>query len=397
MQQISQTANLLLTALQLSLGIVDKKELAEFNNNTIDWDVFNNLVKFHKVGALIQNKFCESYEEYLPENTVSLLKQTARLNAAGILLLSSELIKISHKLHVNHIPVLAMKGLAISHWLYDSPGLRSSGDIDLLINSKNWKSALTCMKKLGYEMSPIADRLVPDSRFSKQFIQAQKDVSFKHKHNSTYVELHWRFAPNNDVFPLEFDKAWDARTEFDIRGNSISQLSDEMHAVYLCYHGARHGWDKLFWLYDIALLMLSDKTDWNVILEIAKEYKATISLGLALVLASRVFHVPVPEIINQQTDILKLGEQLSDEIYYKIMTDNPVETGSGMLSMCKGVAWRSRINPLETPFVSEWLHFLTSPGLNDWESIKLPDYLTFLYRVMRPFRLIAKGLFSSKL
>jgi len=396
MQNISPTVNFLLATLQFSLGTIDENEFKEVSSENIDWDIFNDLVMYHKVGSLIHNKFGESTTDYFPRETAELLKKAHEINAVGSLLLSSEVIKISCEFEANQIPALVIKGLAVSNWLYENIGIRSSGDIDLLIKSSNWESALTCMKTMGYEMSSIEERLVPGSKLSKQFIRSQKDAVFTHKNHNVIVELHWRLALNNDFFPLEFDKAWNARTEFDIRGQSIQQLSHEVHAVYLCYHGTKHGWNRLFWLYDIALLMLSDKTDWQVILKIAKQFKATTSLGLALVLASRVFLVPVPEIINQQVDIIKISEQLSDDIFYDIITDAPAEAFLGVVSMCKRVIWQSRINSLDVSLLSVWLHHLTTPSTEDWERIKLPDYLTSFYCILRPFRLIAKGLFGSK-
>ena len=396
MQNVSPTVSLLIACLQLSLEAINRKQFEVHCNKKIDWDIFNNLTKFHKVQSLVHNQFSHHSKAYFPENTMTLLENDHRYNAASSLLLSSELIKITRTFEEINLPVLLIKGLSVSNWLYEKPSLRSSGDIDLLINSDSWEMALSCMESIGYKMSPIRDRLVKGSQLSKQFINTQKDTVFVHEQNNVIVEMHWRFSSNYDVFPLSFDKAWKARTEFDIRSTSIQQLSPEMHALYLCYHGSKHGWDKLFWLYDIALLLLDERTDWKEICKIARKVNATASLGLALVLASRTFLVEIPETVKREGDMMKLGKQLSDEIFLKILTDNPIETSAGILSKCKEIKWGSHISPLKSPYFNGWLHFLTLPGVDDWESIILPDNLTHLYRLLRPFRLVLKVFFGVK-
>lgn len=163
--------NLFLGCLRYSLDTINKKEFELYCIENIDWDIFNNLVKFHKVGSLVHNKLYRNEKDYFPESTITLLENIHRINAAGNLLLSSELAKISNLFKENNIPVLVIKGLSVSNWLYKNTGLRSSGDIDLLINSNSWESAFTCMRDMGYEMSSFGDRLLPESQLIKQVIR----------------------------------------------------------------------------------------------------------------------------------------------------------------------------------------------------------------------------------
>lgn len=392
----SPTVSFLLSVLRFSLGTIDKEEIEKACQNTVDWNVFNILIEHHKIGSIVQNKSGNLARDCVPITTQKTLKKIHTANTAANLLLSAKIIDIFQVFQTNEIPVLLIKGLAVENWLYKTPGTRSSGDIDLLINPKDWKSALTCMESMGYQMNSISERLVPNSQLSKQFLKTQKDVAFYHSSNNLLVELHWRFSPNHNVFPLSFERAWNSRKNFNIRGESLQSLSEEMHAIYLCYHGSKHRWERLFWLYDIAKLMLNDKLNWKAVLKLAQQLNAKHSLGFALVLASRIFLIPIPQTIKQNDDIIKLGEKLSDDLLHKILSDQPVASSANLLSICQRVSWKSRISPLKTSFLSEWLHVFTSPSLRDWESIKLPNRLTPLYRVLRPIRLIIKHINKSK-
>ena len=145
--------------------------------------------------------------------------------------------------------------------------------------------------------------------------------------------------------------------------------------------------------------MLKEETDWHTILSQAQQLKAKASLGLALILASRIFLTPVPEIIAKQSDIIALGEELSDVIYHKIIADTPDWPSSDAItlgSVRQNISWNSRIHPSKNYFLIGWSNYLFSPGIKDWESLILPDVLTSLYRVWRPMRLILISLSKLK-
>lgn len=387
---VSPTVSLLLAILRFSQGTISKENLEIACTQGIDWDIFNDLIQHHRLESLIHDKINGSMDNLFPEATLCLLKQKHMVNVGANLFQSAKAFEILREFETKQIPVLLVKGLAVESWLYEKPGIRPSGDIDLFIHPDDQSLALSCMNSMGYELVSLSDRLTPGSRLNNQFKQTHKDFELYHNKSKISVELHWRLSLINDSFPLTFDDVWHSRNSFDIRGKSIQTLPQDMHAVFLCYHGAKHSWEKLFWLYDIAQLMLNDSTDWHAILKKAQELKAISSLGLALVLTSQIFLIPIPKIINPHDDIIKTGERLSDIIIYNVLADIPIDNTTGFVSNLKAVLWRNRINPSKTHFLSEWVYYLTSPDTRDLESIKLPDSLTSLYKLWRPIRMIAK-------
>lgn len=396
---VSPTVNFLLAAVRFSLGITNENDLAISSQQEIDWNVFNDLVQYHRLESVIHNSLGDTTEHLFPEATANRLKQSHIINTAVSLLLSVKVIEISREFQDNEIPVLLVKGLSVEQWLYEKPGQRSSGDIDLFIKYDDFPQALSCLISMGYDLAYLPDRIIPGSRLCKQIARFQKDISFEHRTSKVIVELHWRLARVDSAFPLNFDEAWEARSDCIIADRAIQTLPQDMHAVYLCYHGAKHCWSRLFWLYDFAKLMLKQGTDWEAILSQAQHLKAEASVGLAVVLASRVFLTATPEIFSQHTDLLVTGKPLSDDIFYKILADTP-DWPSGDLHNLKSLSqirsWDSRIHPSRNYVLSEWLRYLFSPDRSDWESLRLPDFLTPLYCLWRPMRFISKGLSSLK-
>ena len=88
---IASNINLLLSFLRYSLDTVNYEELELASKQNIDWDIFNQLILFHNVGALIQNTVCDISFDLISADTSNLLKKLGTNNAAGNLLLSLKL------------------------------------------------------------------------------------------------------------------------------------------------------------------------------------------------------------------------------------------------------------------------------------------------------------------
>ena len=68
----------------------------------------------------------------------------------------------------------------------------------------------------------------------------------------------------------------------------------------LCVHGAKHFWDRLGWIFDVAELIVAQPVDWPLTMRIAAKLKSTRLLLLGLYLAHDLLDAPVPETILEQ-------------------------------------------------------------------------------------------------
>ena len=68
----------------------------------------------------------------------------------------------------------------------------------------------------------------------------------------------------------------------------------------LCVHGAKHFWERLAWIVDIAQLVTVREVDWKLLSEIAAERKCSRLLLLGLYLAHEVVGAPLPESVLQR-------------------------------------------------------------------------------------------------
>lgn len=398
---LSPTVRLLLAAARTSLGTTDKKVLRELVGDDVEWDVFHHLAAHHRVETLIYDALEADIDALFPDKSAAWLKQRRKENVFVNLSLASSAIRIFREFENQGVPLLFVKGLSIEEWLYGKPGLRAAGDIDLYISPSTLPRAITCMQALGYQLAMLPGRLEPGSRLARQHLRTIKDHIFTRPGSSVVVELHWRLSGLQSAFPLDFDDAWQQRSTFELAGRAITTLSRDIHATYLCYHGAKHYFARLFWLYDIAKLMQQEDTDWGEILAQAHLLKAQTSLGLSLVMASEIFHVPIPEFMSRQNSILSTGRQLSSSIFDLILADaptlpRPLNKAVSFSYARRKVSWNGQLHPSKYHYLSQWMYELFAPTYDEWESLVLPDTLTPLYRLWRPLRLGGKLLFRNQ-
>lgn len=172
--------------------------------------------------------------------THALLPQTRHMLGLGALLL-----EVMAALDTRGIRALALKGPALSVLLHGDPYLRPCGDIDLLVDPDQAAAAAGVLEERGFApllATPIGSLLATN-----------KDAPYRRK--GLLVELHWRLFDNPHLLDWPFEALWGERALVRLGQGTIPTLSMRHYGVYLTLHGVRHGWQRLRWLVDVALLL----------------------------------------------------------------------------------------------------------------------------------------------
>lgn len=143
------------------------------------------------------------------------------------------------------VDTLVVKGLALSQMLYGTHDLRPAVDIDLLVPPGRAGEAHRVLLACGYvpvSATPVGElgRLTKDALYRGE---------------GGMVELHWRLMRNRFVLPWAFEALWAERETVAVLGIDMPTLSRPRYAVFLALHGVHHGWERLRWLADVALLL----------------------------------------------------------------------------------------------------------------------------------------------
>ena len=169
----------------------------------------------------------------------------------------------------------------------------------------------------------------------------------------------------------------------EIGEQRLRTFSIEDTLVMLCVHGAKHFWERLGWVLDIAKLATAQEVDWTLVTQIAAKMESTRVLLLGLYLAHDLFDAPLPEQLLEEICRDRTVQDLAEKVYeqYAGISD----PGAGVLHR---VAFRYRCRDGIGQGLRHTLRLAMSPTESDRQIVRLPRWLTPLYMFVRPWRLL---------
>ncbi|NML04892.1 nucleotidyltransferase family protein [Sphingomonas sp. G-3-2-10] len=215
----------------------------------IDWQVVARGIERHGLAHLAGEKMLA--RDAVPAAQVATLRALRQAGAATALLQLRETLRICALLDSAEIRYLLVKGVALSIQLFGSPGVRSSKDIDLLVEPRAAARVDAILRPLGYER--------PEMDLAKDELAGHvpKEIGYLNHEIGMMIEVHTRLTENEGLFAPDFETLWETRDTVAMGGRQLPTLGREHLATYLSVHGAKHNWARLMWLLDIAPLTAS--------------------------------------------------------------------------------------------------------------------------------------------
>jgi Uncharacterised nucleotidyltransferase len=272
---------------------------------TDDWAAIAEAAVRHGLAPLLYAslKGGERLNRVPPESAEQLRADHFRANVANMVAYR-ELAHLLDSLATEHIPVVLLKGSAVAVQLYPDSGLRPLKDLDLLILESQAASVLALLTRQGYSPLPEMTRGF-ERRFSGQ--QAYS----RHGPNPAQVDLHWHLfviAYYRKLIPIEW--FWQRTTAIEIEGRCARVLAPEAQFIHLASHySLHHNIDRLMWLYDLALLMHSQRgnMNWEEVLEAVRAFKLTNPVQSTTAQVKRWWGVSPPADIARRLETLSVG------------------------------------------------------------------------------------------
>lgn len=339
----------------------------------IDWNQFVELVRHHRVFPTLYISLQSLSTPLIPADVLEALRQDYRRNTLTMLHLTAELRRICELLDHEGVRTLVLKGPLLAHELYGDTSLRTSKDLDLLIDVADIERAEAALLKHGYHIHNPKLRLLNDWKWKDHH------QSYSHPHKQVQVELHWRMHPDSGS-EASFEQLWEGRRVNRMTGYPIHGLSREQLLEYLISHGARHAWFRLRWLTDIACL-LPQIDDYKLLLEQFRRNRSEHLGGQAALLVSSLLAAPVPYVFQPLYSSRK-SRSLARQAMFFIrsraeLCPEPTPEFAGL--------YKRYLRALKTP--SQQLAYLLRrlyPSSRDAAVLPLPRALHFLYVPLRP-------------
>jgi hypothetical protein len=343
-----------------------------------DWNKLLRLAGEHRVIPPVYLALAAS-PGMVPAPCLEALRFRFQTGARQSLLLSSELFRIVDHLESCGIAALAYKGPVLAHLLFDDVTGRQFGDLDLLVRESQVSRATRALAQLGYHPG-----LELTTREERDHLATGYECPFNGPLGRHIVELKWRVLPRFYSIDFAIDALFERAVPVELEGHSIPTLGSEDLFLVLCVHAAKHAWNQLSLLLDIAGLIRRGGLDWKLIFEQASALGIERLLEVNLLLANQLLGTTLPPRTGPQVPPAP-SLRLLEQVRQILAEGEPIDTASlpyFLLMMRLRENWGDRARFLG--------RLLGTPSAAEWSAIHLPEALSPLYRLVRVFRLLGK-------
>lgn len=195
------------------------------------------------------------------------------------------------------IDLLFVKGLTLGTLAYGTPYLKMGWDIDLLVAPDRVADAAAVLAASGYV------RLVPAPPASLAAWHRRRKESAWHKPDGEYhLDLHSGLSDHRHL--IEGIGMGSPRRPVMVAPEiQLATLESDELVAYLCVHGASSAWFRLKWITDLAaLLHAADEGEIDRLYARSQELGAGRAAGQALLLANRLYRIPLGTLLRSTLD-----------------------------------------------------------------------------------------------
>ena len=348
---------------------------------SVDWARLLVLAEEHGITGHLASWVRDVEEELVPPQVTQSLADGQRAQIFFSMCLTAELFRILERFTAEGIAALVIKGPVLAVRAYPDPTMRSYADLDLLVRQRDIRRATELMCAAGFAPAvPLS--AIDAGRIPGQYLFSEPD-------SRLIVELHndrtLRYFPRR--LPLEEFFARQIRMKLDAR--EVPALSVEDELVLICIHGAKHFWERLMWIADVAgLVTRQTGIDWDCVANSAKAVGAERMLHTGICLASDLLSVQLPDKVQATVQADLATARLADQVCKRLPA-----AGHAPPSLFQRAIFRMRMRG--GGFISGPAYLLRlslSPTEEDWVADPEAEVRRhgFLDAVRRPFRLVRK-------
>ena len=345
--------------------------------SSLDWTRLLALAAEQGLLPLLTQKLSHSEPGVIPPETQQTLKSFFREQMVFDLRMLAEMYRILDRFAAQGIAVMVTKGPTLAQRCYGFSFARQYTDLDFVLRDADVLRATESLISLGY-----------DAKVPPRAIEANKpagEYAFTQLSTKLLVELHsaktFRYYPRS----LSVEKLLSRKSTVRLGEQDVPALSIEDELLLISIHGAKHFWERLLWIADVAALIAHNPIDWGRATAIAREVDALRMLYLSLLLATNIAGCTLPTAIQEdaESDVgaCSLARQVTDRLPY--VDDRP-------MGLVRRALFRLKMRGGGFSAYAYLLRLLFAPTEEDWLTGPGSERPTAISAVERPFRLARK-------
>jgi hypothetical protein len=372
---------------------VDESQIDEYiKKYAINWEDFLRSCSLHRIRPIVYKTILSAsiphdIKEFMKEKLVSLSAKSWNL--------VFETERIITLLKAKNIKVLPYKGSAFSKQFYGDLTSRESSDIDLTIRKEDFDGVISIMEADGY----MTDNKVYNY-LGSQFFEEYKDLCFNKYKNRTrlfHVEFHWAVAERSFSIDKQGESLFRKEgSEINLLRESVIPLAINEHFVaQLINHVWRDVLKDIKALIDMATCIQNrfGLLNWPEIDLSVENLRLKKGFDVSLLLTDQLLGVK-----NNNYSSYPVSKKVINRFKKSLLRPNPtrrIPSRSKTFILCQLSLRENKYDKLI--FLKEFLRNCFYPTELDFELIRLPKQLFFIYPILKPIRYLFKQTDSFEL
>lgn len=369
-------AELLICCARIRMNPEMSERMRALLQEGIDWTYLYRLALMHGMMPLLYWHLHNTCPEAVPTAPMNYLRDYFFDNAKRNLIVGGEVCRLFESLSSNGILAIPFRGPTLAASIYGNVVLRQFSDLELLVRRRDVAKATELLLSLGYR-----PRFHVTHAKDAGLLQYRCDHLYLYSDEGFFVKLLLRIMPRQLTHRLETARLWERFELPGLGGHEVLSLRPEELLLLLCAHGVEQFREQHPWTSDVAILTgLHGVVNWETLLEQAGAWGSMRALLLGLYLASDLLGVALPEEVLRRVQRDPAVTSLATQARQRLV----LETSGppGVLESCLfHLKARERLrDKIRHTFLA------ITPGHGDWEFLRLPSCLSFLYYLLRPIR-----------
>jgi Uncharacterised nucleotidyltransferase len=342
------------------------------------WPALFTLAGEHRVISLLASGVAQFEENLVPPEFAHKIRQLHRAQVLSALQMTAELFRLVDQFRDAGLDTMLVKGPTLALRAYGDSGAREYGDLDFLVRQKDILRATELMISAGYRPE------IPVEAVSLQRIPGQ--YVFVRIAAPLLVELHtertMRYFPRG----LPIEEFFAQRPYVNVDGHQIPALAIEDELLLICIHGAKHLWDRLSMVADVAAFVARQSTlNWERAFATAQAVGAERILHTGLLLASNLLGAALPQNVRARLQ----SDLPAARLAVKIATWLP-SAGHASPGLFSRALYRVRMRGSVVSGLGYLLRLTFSPTQEDWAAGAEKKHDGRFAALRRPVRLAKK-------
>ena len=352
--------------------------IVELAQGALNWSEVVAAALQHNLAPVVHDRLRAIEGVPLPPEHQEMLRGAVRDAGRWSLILVQEMVRLCGRFESENIPAIPYKGPILSWLAYQDFTRRACTDLDFVVPQQYIPRAAAMLQQAGYTAA-----FHPCELHAGEQPHAPGEYAFLRGEQFYRVELHTERTLRYLPVALDFNRIRQQLFSLQMAGQTVRTFSIEVTLVMLCVHGAKHFWDRLGWILDIAGMIGSQPVDWPAALRFAKELKSTRVFLLGLLLAHDLLDAPLPEEVydraRRDRHVRWLAAKVCDPLAGR------ARPSAGVVRRA-AFRWRSRDKIANGLW--HMVRLALSPTESDRSALGLPAGLSSFYFLVRLWRLM---------